>query len=555
MGPKRLRRQSTTLSIRSQQPDNDTHLSEARSAFRGDRDPYFPHEADRASSLPTSDDWALRVKVIASSTDRGNDVFKKAVQSLVKICFPQGVLDQLGVQVLEQHMREERAPQENIERMHEVFGAEMIHRVTWMLAEYLDTPAKVETGVQAVVAASASLHGDRLGHDILGDVTASLSRLREHGHTDSDDDGMLVNSEASGNECATAVMSEESSAPSWKEIKKKKKASEDDRTVGRHSAREDLMDDAAMDSEVPVAQPRQSAVKSARTPRTHRDNKISNSWGWDIDQANFVPSSTHELIAGAADLFVYHASPIAKAKLGATAKRKEIRREMQSMLKEMPDTEYEKWVESFERLLDGDREMLVRPNIVPSFENRRHIEATPAPIDTRRCAQQAKADVQAVSSPVKKLKKSVSTPKQTSAHIKSEVGAGRSNARVRQDDVETTTTAIRLLSTEERDICPPVNSIDVSATQSLEGSRGFTTAPGIYVTGSTHPDRIRDAANVRARVKADQTPIVDLLWGLSNFTEAGQTFVVQTIMNGLNRRVSADVRALRDLVIDHTNYI
>jgi hypothetical protein len=117
--------------------------------------------------------------MISSATDLSNDVFKNAVQGLVKIYFPEGILEQLGVQVLEQHMHQEKAPEENIQRMSEIFRSEMAHRATWMLSEYLDTPAKVESAMRATIAASARLHGDALGDDILSHVTSSLLRLKE----------------------------------------------------------------------------------------------------------------------------------------------------------------------------------------------------------------------------------------------------------------------------------------------------------------------------------------------------------------------------------------
>jgi hypothetical protein len=93
-------------------------------------------------------------------------------------------LDQLGIEVLQQHMREEKAPEENIQRMREAFCSEMAQRVTWMLAAYLDTPAKVKSAMRATIEASATLHGEALGDDILGEVTHSLLRLKEQAPED-----------------------------------------------------------------------------------------------------------------------------------------------------------------------------------------------------------------------------------------------------------------------------------------------------------------------------------------------------------------------------------
>jgi hypothetical protein len=82
--------------------------------------------------------------VISSSPAPTAEVFKDAVQGLAKICFPEGILDQLGVEVLEQHMRQEKAPEENLHRMGHMFRDEMANRVVWMLAPYVDAPFKTK---------------------------------------------------------------------------------------------------------------------------------------------------------------------------------------------------------------------------------------------------------------------------------------------------------------------------------------------------------------------------------------------------------------------------
>jgi hypothetical protein len=68
-------------------------------------------------------------------------------------------------------MRQEKTPEENIHRMCEIFRAEMAQRVAWMLAQYVDTPAKVVAAVRDTVVACARLHGETVGEDVLGDVT------------------------------------------------------------------------------------------------------------------------------------------------------------------------------------------------------------------------------------------------------------------------------------------------------------------------------------------------------------------------------------------------
>ncbi|KAF1945508.1 hypothetical protein EJ02DRAFT_431595, partial [Clathrospora elynae] len=62
------------------------------------------------------------------------------------------------------------------------------------------------------------------------------------------------------------------------------------------------------------------------------------------------------------------------------------------MLKDMPDAEYDKWIESLEKLVEGDGEMLLRsdPNI--SSHDLRMARATPAPVDVRRQAKMTEVD-------------------------------------------------------------------------------------------------------------------------------------------------------------------
>lgn len=59
-------------------------------------------------------------------------------------------MQELGVDVIERHMREENAPEENIAKMTEIYRLEMIARVSWMLAGFLDTPEKVQRGIEAM---------------------------------------------------------------------------------------------------------------------------------------------------------------------------------------------------------------------------------------------------------------------------------------------------------------------------------------------------------------------------------------------------------------------
>ncbi|KAF3041446.1 hypothetical protein E8E11_000500 [Didymella keratinophila] len=167
---------STAPSLRSQRDSSGAQVDRAKSVFRCQYDPYFPHKKRGSTSLADGDYFRLRVA--ATTTDFNTDVVKKAVQGLVKICLAQDVLDDLGV-VVTQYMHDEEAPESDIVKTAEVFRSEMFHRGTWILAEYFDTPVKVEASIMAIMAASASLHCGKSGEDILETVIASLQKLRE----------------------------------------------------------------------------------------------------------------------------------------------------------------------------------------------------------------------------------------------------------------------------------------------------------------------------------------------------------------------------------------
>lgn len=170
---KRARMSLSGTSNRTQHHEHDSHSSRAGSV----KDIYLAQKPGHSTSLPTGEDWIFRTKVISSITDLGNDVFKTAVQGLVRMWFPEGILDQLGPQVLEQHMREEQAPEKNIRRMSEIFGNEMTKRMVSMIAENLDTAAKVDAVLKAILSTSTRAHGDKLGEDIVDYVTARLLRM------------------------------------------------------------------------------------------------------------------------------------------------------------------------------------------------------------------------------------------------------------------------------------------------------------------------------------------------------------------------------------------
>jgi hypothetical protein len=84
-------------------------------------------------------------------------------------------LEEIGVDVANQHMLENKAPEGSISRMTETYGMEMVRCITQMLANYLDTPAKIKSAIKSIIEASSNLHID-VEDDVLDKIATSLSR-------------------------------------------------------------------------------------------------------------------------------------------------------------------------------------------------------------------------------------------------------------------------------------------------------------------------------------------------------------------------------------------
>lgn len=451
---KRSRTEPFNISLRTQPTGYDALPSRAESA----RGSSLPQNQDREASLPTSEDWAFRVKVISSATDLSNDLFKNAVHGLVRICFPEGILGQLGLRVLEQHMLEENAPTDNVRRMRGIFESEMIRRVTSILAEHLDTLAKVDSAVCAIVAGSAQLHGEQgLGEDILGHVSASLLRLKARAPEHSTE--WLTTGDAhldvtnSDDDVKTSDVSEEHAPPLKARSSKNrdKKPKLDQPTKFKQEIKDNDMDinatAALLEKTVPIP---------IRPLHKGKDRRISTKWQWNINPDEYTDDVLSELFTRTSDLFAYHALPIARQKLGSGASRKEIRCNMQTMFDNMHDSEYKKWFESLQKLLKGDRGMLDRTDPSDSDTKQQGSRETPAPIDMRKRGREVtKMNIEGVDDSLYKG----NFIKRETAGSHYPVSKNAHETAPKNQIVETTV-AIRHFSTEERDSGPPNTSVE-----------------------------------------------------------------------------------------------
>jgi hypothetical protein len=283
-------------------------------------------------------------------------MFKGAVQGLVKICFPQNVLNELGVDVVQQHMREQSAPKPNIEKMREIFRSEMVHRLVWMLVEYLDDSSKVEAVVKSVTAASAVIHGDKFGPDILGSVIASLQRLRERvpdnstktlaedmvlteftSDTANNEDSVVTSVETLAvSESASSGVSDLSESETEPIVHTKSKSQNNikaEKTSDKSSKHSKRRQGATMGKEM-------AAGPTAQPARQGKESKVSTSWRWNVKPSDITVKNSQLYFHRTVDLFAYHALPIAKALLGHYAGRQDIRLKIESLWTGITDDEY-----------------------------------------------------------------------------------------------------------------------------------------------------------------------------------------------------------------------
>jgi hypothetical protein len=474
--------------------------------------------------LPTGDDWGFRIQVVSESTDIHTEMFKKAVQGLVKICFPQNVLNELRIDVVQQHMHEQHAPTQNIERMCQVFRSEMVHRLVWMLAEYLDDTSKVEAAVKSVTAASAVLHGNKLGLDILGNVVTSIQQLRSRIPENST---KVLANDTVITEFASDTINDENSVAMSVEASREDELASSGASDLSESETEPLVDVEKRSNKKKVTEPLTKLLKhsvdhrgtsgnkekasnhTVQPAREGKEIKVSTSWRWNIQQADVTVENIQLYFHRTVDLYAYHALPVAKSDLGHDAGRKDIRLRIESMWTSMNDDEYEKWVESFRKLKDGDLDMVERVESTPISTREGVIPSTPAPVTVHKSHTERTLDE------VNARRKSVES-----------VRASDHEAAIKQE-------VDRTKVLPEAVPHPELHKQNHSTVTSSLSSHYSTVNHN-----STLKPRVE---RHERRSKPIHTPIVDLLWGNASIDCEIRQDVVRVIMERVNQRIPAEV--------------
>ncbi|KAF2710524.1 hypothetical protein K504DRAFT_431171 [Pleomassaria siparia CBS 279.74] len=511
-----------------------------RSVYRGDKDPQYL--GDNGGKPLDHIAWKMRVKVLCGVND-DDDVFRDAVQGLVRICFPQGVLQELGVNVVEQHMKEGSAPEENVVYMRKIFQWEMIHRLAWMLAEHLDSPLNIETGISSVIAATNRLHGQRLDWDILNDIVSAFEQLRDSLSGDATNQlangGSLTLPTSSGG--AQLDERENEPFPSIEKVlgpqKQDQAADADNLRVQLATAAAVGMDATDATAEMETANPRRKSKKKKKEPNNAVDvatqnasssivdqrlpkirkkpneRKISRTWRWNIDVATFTSDATPLHFKRVSDIFAFHALPVVRSELDENATTDEIRGKLDEMLREMNEEEFGQWRESLEKLEAGDLSMLERNSADHRPNDDQITRATPAPPLSSPCMGKrfkARSD--------RKTKKTSTNDEQVAVGKTGIINESNVSERLPiQDKVKV-----------KSEFHNQVDHSSPTPLQSLEESRDGPSSKE-QKTPVTH-----------SRSSPFGTPLVDVLWGNTVIQNHENSLVVGKLMEALHKRVLID---------------
>jgi len=220
----------------------------------------------------------------------------------------------------------------------------------------------------------------------------------------------------------------------------------------RSTTPDNITDDVELDVDLPAASNKHRSRKT-------KDKKISSKWKWNIEATELADEDVAEAFPRTSDLFAYHALPITRRNLGSQVSRKETRCEMQTLLDGMPQDEFGKWVESLQKLYNGDREMLVRQDVAGSSVDRQITRVTPAPVEFRKKTGKSTR----ASSSSSDRSKGSATNAETAVEetvVKLETAVGPSEKTGNPTD-EATAAFLRS-STEARDTGRPLSSVEAA---------------------------------------------------------------------------------------------
>ncbi|KAF2206040.1 hypothetical protein GQ43DRAFT_436463 [Delitschia confertaspora ATCC 74209] len=302
----------------------------------------------RSRALASLEDWRLRVKLLCLPTT-SDAMVNESISDLLNICFPREALDELGIDIIESHVRDGGASNQRVTLMKEAYQPEMIRRLAWMFAEYLDTPRKAEVAISMLVGASQHLHGSEYNYEGLNRILELLGDKRPGRRTDRSKE-------------TVSIRLSSQHGPDRQNVEAQRTA-------------------AAISNG--VTETYYGAGPVAKSSLAKDEDVENQKACWDIDPNRQLDISDLPAHFGKkSDLFSFHAIPIAKRDLGEAASLEEIISHIRVLWKALPKEARQEWKEAYAKLLRGDLSLLIRVDTPREPNNSARRLDTPAPVSS-----------------------------------------------------------------------------------------------------------------------------------------------------------------------------
>jgi len=294
-------------------------------------------------SVSTDDEWRFRIKVLSSNAALGDEVLQEAVEGLARMCFPDGILQELGVDVVTADMEQNDASEQSIEKMKVTFETCLLNRLITLIAPFLNTPSKLGKSLATLKTMAGDIHKNTSADDVIV--------IDQPNDFDGLGDPQQDVREALG--ISSALKTNTGKGKKIKEEKQTMSVKQDDSTSALQN--EDTTHSKGLTSK----------------------KKISSNWRWDVDPTQIDIDNLSKFFKHTSDLFAFHALPIVQQELGKTSK-KAIRERIQASFTNLSTQQLEAWASSFEKLKAGEMEMLKRNSSGDVAQNQNGTQGPPA---------------------------------------------------------------------------------------------------------------------------------------------------------------------------------
>ncbi|KAF2810099.1 uncharacterized protein BDZ99DRAFT_304322 [Mytilinidion resinicola] len=384
-------------------------------------------------------------------------------------------------------MREKGANEKRIEAMRYLAKEEVVHRLIWVLAEHLDSPDKAREAITSIVDASNHRHGNNDDDNGFGSLAKELRKLRNQRVGDqAEDTAEEASNKHSNQPRSTAQSSTE--------------ARTDQRSAGatiRLPSRSHSTEQTSVRPKTSIIIPENQYKRppSTSNPGASSSAQAENLQGrkrasWDVD--NPTDLSTEEIpriFKKDRHLYAYHALPVVNEDMQSNTPYENLTAEIRRRWKELSEKERKSWVVSYKRLLSGDLDMLV-------------------------------------------LSKDSSSPPARSTdepRIRSTTGPNEHDG----------TKEVRVKREPNMDGAPSTSLPPLGASRSPALATSHLDAARRPEAVGSRLDAPRGPMSERHQIS--ETPVVDLIWGISELRREEAEIIAKTIQSRLSQRIGKEI--------------